>query len=202
MSTRVQALGTAMPDHYVFKQSEIVEAFFARQPGWDPAWAEVFAASGVERRASVVDPSWYARPRTTADRMREFAPAARRLGAEAARRALDRAGPGTAGTVAVGDRARVVLPDNSTTAGKVTRIGTVAGGGSGSTAGEESESTASTIPVYVKLERDNDASAIDEAPVQVEITTDQVKDALSVPVTALLARAGTAFVTASLVAGR
>ena len=99
MSARVQALGTAMPDYYVFKQSEIIEEFFARQPGWDPAWAEVFAASGVERRASVVDPTWYSRPRSTADRMREFAPAARRLGAEAARRALDRAGPGAAAEV-------------------------------------------------------------------------------------------------------
>ena len=65
MTARLQALGTAMPD-YVFKQSEIVEDFFARQPGWDPAWAEVFAASGVERRASVVDPSYYGRPRAAA----------------------------------------------------------------------------------------------------------------------------------------
>jgi multidrug efflux pump subunit AcrA (membrane-fusion protein) len=96
--------------------------------------------------------------------------------------------PTVAGTVAVGDRARVVLPDNAAAAGKVTRIGTVAGGGSGS--GEESEPASSTIPVYVKLEGGNDASAIDEAPVQVEITTDRVKDALSIPVTALLARAG------------
>jgi alkylresorcinol/alkylpyrone synthase len=93
MTARIQSLGTAMPDSYVFKQSEIVGEFFARQPGWDPAWAEVFAASGVERRASVVDPTWYERPRSTADRMREFVPAARRLGAEAARRALERAGP-------------------------------------------------------------------------------------------------------------
>jgi predicted naringenin-chalcone synthase len=100
MTVRVQALGTAMPDHYVFKQSEIVEAFFTGQPGWDPAWAEVFANSGVERRASVVDPSWYTRPRSTADRMREFVPAARRLGAEASRRALERAGPGAAAEVA------------------------------------------------------------------------------------------------------
>jgi Putative peptidoglycan binding domain len=98
--------------------------------------------------------------------------------------------PSQAGTVAVGDRARVVLPDNSTTAGKVTRIGTVVGGGSGSASGEESESAGSTLPVYVKLERDNDAGAVDEAPVRVEITTDRVEDALSVPVTALLARAG------------
>jgi predicted naringenin-chalcone synthase len=99
MTPRLQALGTAMPDFYVFKQSDIVEGFFARQPGWDPAWAEVFAASGVERRASVVDPGWYGRPRSTADRMREFVPAARRLGAEAARRALERAGPGAAAEV-------------------------------------------------------------------------------------------------------
>ena len=99
MTARLQALGTAMPDSYVFKQSDIVEGFFAHQPGWDPAWAEVFAASGVERRASVVDPGWYARPRSTADRMREFVPAARRLGAEAARRALERAGPGAAAEV-------------------------------------------------------------------------------------------------------
>ena len=89
-----------MPDHYVFKQSEIVEAFFAGQPGWDPSFAEVFEKSGVDRRASVVDPAWYgARPRTTADRMRAFAPAARKLGAEAARRALERAGPGAAAEV-------------------------------------------------------------------------------------------------------
>jgi alkylresorcinol/alkylpyrone synthase len=98
MTARVQALGTAMPD-YVFKQAEIVEEFFARQPGWDPSWAEVFAASGVERRASVVDPTFYARPRTTADRMRTFVPAARRLGAEAARRALEGAGPDAAAEV-------------------------------------------------------------------------------------------------------
>jgi predicted naringenin-chalcone synthase len=98
MTARIQALGTAMPD-YVFKQAEIVEGFFAQQPGWDPDWAEVFAASGVERRASVIDPSYYAQPRTTADRMRVFAPAARRLGAEAAGRALDRAGPGAAAEV-------------------------------------------------------------------------------------------------------
>ncbi|MFL6250083.1 MAG: M2 family metallopeptidase, partial [Actinomycetes bacterium] len=109
MTARLQALGTAMPEHYVFKQTEIVEAFFARQPGWDPAWAEVFAAAGVERRSSVVDPGWYGRPRSTADRMREFAPAARRLGAEAARRALEQAGLDLlANQIPEGDRAKLV----------------------------------------------------------------------------------------------
>ena len=98
MTARVQAVGTAMPD-YMFKQAEIVEDFFSRQPGWDPAWAEVFANSGVERRGSVVDMGYYATPGSTADRMRVFAPATRRLGAEAARRALERAGPGAAAEV-------------------------------------------------------------------------------------------------------
>ena len=98
MIARLQAIGTAMPDN-MFKQAEIMEELFAHQPGWDPAWAEVFTASGVERRASVIDPSWYGRPRSTADRMREFAPAARRLGADAARRALEQAGAGAAAEV-------------------------------------------------------------------------------------------------------
>jgi alkylresorcinol/alkylpyrone synthase len=96
---RVQALGSAVPEH-VYKQAEIVDDFFARRADWDPAYAEVFQASGVERRAAVVDVhEYYATSRTTADRMETFAPAARRLGAAAARRALDRAEPGAAATV-------------------------------------------------------------------------------------------------------
>jgi alkylresorcinol/alkylpyrone synthase len=103
MTARIQALGTAVPGH-THKQADIVEEFFAGLPGWDPAWAEVFAASGVERRSAAVDvEAFYAdrdtRP-STAERMRAFVPAARRLGAEAARRALDRAGPGAAAEVA------------------------------------------------------------------------------------------------------
>jgi predicted naringenin-chalcone synthase len=103
MTTRIQALGTAVPGH-AHKQADIVEGFFAHLPGWDPAWAEVFQASGVERRSAAIDlDAFYGgrdtRP-STAERMRAFAPAARRLGAEAARRALDRAGPGAAAEVA------------------------------------------------------------------------------------------------------
>jgi alkylresorcinol/alkylpyrone synthase len=96
---RVQALGTAMPER-VYKQDEIVESFFGAMPGWEPGWAEVFEASGVERRASVVDVhTFFAGRPTTGERMRAFVPAARRLGAEAARRALDRGGPGAADEV-------------------------------------------------------------------------------------------------------
>jgi peptidoglycan hydrolase-like protein with peptidoglycan-binding domain len=95
--------------------------------------------------------------------------------------------PSQAGDVEVGDRVAVTLPDNSTASGEVARIGAVAGGDGG---GGNSDPTSSTIPVFVSLGHDADAGAIDEAPVQVEITTGRVKDALSVPVTALLAQAG------------
>jgi multidrug efflux pump subunit AcrA (membrane-fusion protein) len=97
--------------------------------------------------------------------------------------------PSQAGDVRIGDRAAVTLPDNSTARGEVTRIGAVAGGeGGGEASG--SDPASATIPIFVSLEDDADAGAIDEAPVQVEITTGRVRDALSVPVTALLARAG------------
>jgi predicted naringenin-chalcone synthase len=91
VTVRIQALGTAVPER-VYKQDEIVQSFFANLPGWQEEWAEVFEASGVERRASVIDVhGFYARSPSTGERMRAFAPA-RRLGAEAAGRALGRAG--------------------------------------------------------------------------------------------------------------
>jgi alkylresorcinol/alkylpyrone synthase len=96
VTVRIQALGTAMPER-VYKQDEIVHSFFARLPGWQTEWAQVFEASGVERRASVVDVhGFYTSSPSTGERMRAFAPAARRLGAEAAGRALERAGAGAA----------------------------------------------------------------------------------------------------------
>jgi hypothetical protein len=87
-----------------------------------------------------------------------------------------------AAEVEAGDRARITLPDNRTARGAVSRIGSVAGAGS--------DSETATTPVYIELERATDAGAIDAAPVEVAITTSRVKDALSVPVTAPLARAG------------
>jgi alkylresorcinol/alkylpyrone synthase len=95
----LQSLGSAMPER-VYKQAEIVESFFGKLPGWQPDWAEVFLASGVERRAAVIDVHrYYASQPTTAERMRTFTPAALRLGAEAARRALERGGPDAAAEV-------------------------------------------------------------------------------------------------------
>ena len=99
MTAWLQSLGSATPER-VYKQAEIVESFFAKLPGWQPEWAEVFLASGVERRASVIDVhAFYAGQPTTAERMRTFTPAALRLGGEAARRALGRGGPDSAAQV-------------------------------------------------------------------------------------------------------
>ncbi|MBO2446030.1 efflux RND transporter periplasmic adaptor subunit [Actinomadura barringtoniae] len=106
--------------------------------------------------------------------------------------------PGQQTQVKTGDRAQITLPDNTTTPGKVSRIGTVArsgsGSGSGSDKSSDKDSSNSTIPVYITLKRPKDAGKLDEAPVQVQITTAGVEKALIVPVTALMGRAGGGYV--------
>jgi Putative peptidoglycan binding domain len=96
--------------------------------------------------------------------------------------------------VKVGDRAQVTLPDNRTTPGVVTRIGRVATSsddtGSGSAG---SGSSTATIPIHITLKRPKAAGSLDQAPVQVQITTAGVKRALIVPVTALVGQAGGGF---------
>jgi hypothetical protein len=86
--------------------------------------------------------------------------------------------------VKVGDAVTVTLPDGTTTPGVVSSVGTVAtnSGGSGSTG------TTATIPVHVTLSSPQEAGSLDQAPVTVNITTATVKNALVVPVGALLAR--------------
>jgi hypothetical protein len=86
--------------------------------------------------------------------------------------------------VQAGDKVTVTLPDGAATPGVVSSVGTVAvttpgSGGSGST---------TTIPVQVTLTHPAAAGTLDQAPVTVNITTASVKNALAVPVTALLAQ--------------
>lgn len=85
----------------------------------------------------------------------------------------------------MGDKAQIILPDNSTTEGKVNRIGVVA-----SHTGDSGSDSSSTIPVYVSLAHPKDVGRLDQTPVRVEITTSGVKDALIVPVTALAGQGG------------
>ena len=88
----------------------------------------------------------------------------------------------------VGDPVTITLPDNSTTSGRVTYVGTVAtvpsssdqgGGGSGPP----------TIEVDVTPTDPAATGHLDQAPVNVSITTGSVRNALVVPVNALLALA-------------
>jgi hypothetical protein len=93
-------------------------------------------------------------------------------------------------SVKVGDHALITLPDNHSTRGIVSRIGTVATSFSGTTSGSGSGSTTTTIPIYISLTHSGAAGTLDQAPVQVQITTAGVRHALIVPVNALLAQAG------------
>ena len=90
-------------------------------------------------------------------------------------------------SVRVGDRAVITLPDGQTTAGVVTRIGTVATSSGGGGGGSGSGSSPPTVPIYITLKHPQAAGSIDQAPVQVQITTATVRHALAVPLTALLA---------------
>ena len=60
------------------------------------------------------------------------------------------------------------------------------------TAGKDDVGTA-TIPAYIGLDEPKQARGLDKAPVQVEITTDGVDSALSVPVTSLVGKSGGGF---------
>lgn len=81
-----------------------------------------------------------------------------------------------------GDRVTITLPGSQTTPGLVSSVGTVAvtpaGGG------------AATVTVDVTPSHPAATGSLDRAQVQVAITTATVPNALSVPVTALLALAG------------
>jgi hypothetical protein len=92
--------------------------------------------------------------------------------------------------VKVGDESQVTLPDNQITPGTVTRIGTIASAAGSGQGNSSSGSNTATIPVYITLKHPKAAGNLDQAPVQVQIKTAGVRDAVIVPVNALLARAG------------
>jgi peptidoglycan hydrolase-like protein with peptidoglycan-binding domain len=87
-----------------------------------------------------------------------------------------------------GDRAQITLPGNRTVKGRVDRLGKVA-----RVADKDDDAQSATIPAYVTLDEPRKARGLDEAPVQVNITTKGVESALSVPVTALVGKSGGGF---------
>jgi hypothetical protein len=108
--------------------------------------------------------------------------------------------------VAVGDKVTITLPNNRTTPGVVSSVGTVAtcpssSGSSGSSSNSAAPGTDScssgssgsstpTITVGITPSHPAATGKWDQAPVQIGITTARVSNALVVPVTALLAQSG------------
>ncbi len=97
--------------------------------------------------------------------------------------------PSQQGEVKAGDRAQITLPDNTSVAGRVYRLGRVAQ----VPAGQNGNADGATIPAYIGLDGQEKAGGLDSAPVRVEITTEGVENALSVPVTALVGKSGGGF---------
>jgi len=100
--------------------------------------------------------------------------------------------------VRVGDDVTITLPNNRTTPGRVSTVGSVAtssgtgsgSSGSGSSPASGSSSAQATVEVDVAPLDPNATGAWDQAPVQVDITTGQAANALVVPVAALQAQPG------------
>jgi hypothetical protein len=97
--------------------------------------------------------------------------------------------PSQQGQVKPGDRAQITLPDNMSVTGTVDRLGRVAQ----VPVGQENNAGGATIPAYISLDDPEKARGLDRAPVQVEITTKGVENALSVPVTAIVGKSGGGF---------
>jgi hypothetical protein len=91
------------------------------------------------------------------------------------------------GEVKKGDRVQIALPGNTPVSGRVAGFGRVAQAEQGSQAAD------ATIPTFISLDDPAKADGLDQAPVEVDITTKGVDNALSVPVTALVGKSGGGF---------
>jgi hypothetical protein len=88
--------------------------------------------------------------------------------------------------VKAGDRVTIILPNNQTTPGKVTSMGKVANPPSSSGSGDSTP----TVTVHIRPTHPADTGRLDQAPVQVAITSATVHHVLAVPVNALVALSG------------
>jgi hypothetical protein len=105
--------------------------------------------------------------------------------------------PSQQGEVKKGDRAQITLPGNTPVTGRVAGFGRVAQ----TPAGQGSQAADATIPTYISLDDPAKAGGLDQAPVEVDITTKGVDNALSVPVTALVGKSGGGFAVEVVRAG-
>jgi hypothetical protein len=121
------------------------------------------------------------------------------------KQAVAQVAPTELSDVGVGAHVSITLPDNKTTTGVVTSIGTTAsdsssgsgpgstGSGSsssGSSSGDSSSSSSSapsaTVNVDIRLDHPAAAGTLDQAPITVSITTSTVNNVLAVPTDALI----------------
>ena len=105
--------------------------------------------------------------------------------------------PSQQGEVRKGDRAHITLPGNTPATGRVAGFGRVAR----TPAGQGGEAADATSPTFISLDDPAQAGGLDQAPVQVDITTKGVQHALSVPVTALVGKSGGGFAVEVVRAG-
>jgi hypothetical protein len=94
--------------------------------------------------------------------------------------------------VKAGDPVTITLPNNQTAGGKVTSVGTVATTPPSSNGpnGPNGSNSTPTITVTITPANPQVTGTLDQAPVQVAITTATVRQALVVPVASLLALSG------------
>jgi peptidoglycan hydrolase-like protein with peptidoglycan-binding domain len=94
--------------------------------------------------------------------------------------------------VAVGDKVTIDLRNGTKTSGTISEVGKVASVPTGESSGGQtsSGSSTSTITFEVRPDKPAVAGALDQAPVDVGVTSERAKNALSVPVSALLALRG------------
>jgi hypothetical protein len=90
-----------------------------------------------------------------------------------------------------GDKVTITLPNNQTTPGVISSVGTVAT--TPASSGSGSANSSPTITVLVNPTDPTATGTWDQAPVNVTITTGSVSNVLVVPVDALLAQAGGAY---------
>ena len=158
--------------------------------GWDYySWETAYGVRRLEERLGVASP-----PGSLSLGQVVFEPEALRVAQVTGSRGGPASGPVLAATsdrqvvtiplstaqepeVAVGEAVTVTLPDNASTPGMISAVGTVASGTDGN----------ATIPVTVTLTHPSAAGTLDQAPVTVFLTTQSVRNALAVPVTALVA---------------
>jgi peptidoglycan hydrolase-like protein with peptidoglycan-binding domain len=93
------------------------------------------------------------------------------------------------GAVRAGDRVEITLASSRITRGVVSRVGRVATASSADEGATPGSDASPTVDVHVRPLHARATGRLDQAPVQVAITTSTVRHALVVPVAALLARA-------------